>query len=42
MAFRLYLAKKITGKTVDGCTKDVEIMVSLKCLSNFWSYNLCL
>ena len=32
----LYLNKKITGKTADGGGKDVEIMVSLKCLSNFW------
>ena len=28
--------QKITGKTADGGTKDVEIMVSLKKLSNFW------
>ena len=27
---------KITGKTVDNGTKDVEIIVPLKCLSNFW------
>ena len=27
---------KITGKTVDNGTKDVEIMVPLKFLSNFW------
>ena len=28
--------KKITGKTADGGTKEVEIMVPLKHLSNFW------
>ena len=28
--------QKVTGKTGDGGTKDVEIMVSLKYLSNFW------
>ena len=28
--------QKITGKTADSGTKDVEIMVSLKYLSNFW------
>ena len=27
---------KITGKTADGNTKDVEIIVPLKYLSNFW------
>ena len=27
---------KITGQTGDDGTKDVEIMVPLKCLSNFW------
>ena len=27
---------KITGETGDDGTKDVEIMVPLKCLSNFW------
>ena len=26
----------MTGKTADGSTKDVEIMVSLKYFSNFW------
>ena len=31
----LNLSKKITGKTADGGTKDVEIMVPLKYLSNF-------
>ena len=30
------LKAKITGKTEDGGTKDVEIMVPLKYLSNFW------
>ena len=28
--------QKITGKTADGGAKDVEIMVPLKYLSNFW------
>ena len=29
--------QKVTGKTVAGGTKDVvEIMVPLKCFSNFW------
>ena len=28
--------EKITGQTGDNGTKDVEIMVPLKCLSNFW------
>ena len=28
--------QKITGKTVDGVAKDVEIMVPLKYLSNFY------
>ena len=28
--------EKITGKTADGGTKDVEIMMPLKYLSNFW------
>ena len=28
--------QKITGKTADGDTKDVEIMVTLKYLSKFW------
>ena len=28
--------QKITGKTANGGTKDVEIIVPLKCLSNFW------
>ena len=32
----LNLKQKITGKTGDSGTKDVEIMVPLKCLSNFW------
>ena len=27
--------QKITGKKADGCTKDVEIMLPLKYLSNF-------
>ena len=27
---------KLTGKTVTGGTKDVEIVVPLKYLSNFW------
>ena len=26
----------MTGKIADGCTKDVEIMVLLKYLNNFW------
>ena len=29
--------KKITGKTGNDGTKDAEIMVPLKYLSNFWS-----
>ena len=28
--------QKVTGKTADGGKKDVEIMMSLKYLSNFW------
>ena len=28
--------QKITGKTADGSTKDIEIMVPLKYFSNFW------
>ena len=28
--------QKITGRTENSCTKDVEIMVPLKKLSNFW------
>ena len=28
--------QKVTGETADGGTKDAEIMVSLKYLSNFW------
>ena len=28
--------QKITGQTVDGSTENVEIMVLLKYLSNFW------
>ena len=28
--------QKITGKTADGGKKDVEIMMPLKHLSNFW------
>ena len=28
--------QKVTGKTADGDTKDVEIMVPLKYLSNYW------
>ena len=28
--------QKITGQTIDGGTRDVEIIVPLKCLSNFW------
>ena len=27
---------KMTGQTGDNGTKNVEIMVPLKCLSNFW------
>ena len=32
----LFLKKETTGKTGNGCTKDVEIIVPLKYLSNFW------
>ena len=32
----LITAKNIKGKKADGGTKDVEIMVPLKCLGNFW------
>ena len=28
--------QQITGKTRNSCTKDIEIMVPLKYLSNFW------
>ena len=28
--------QKITGKIANGGRKNVEIMVQLKCLSNFW------
>ena len=28
--------QKVTGETADGGTKDAEIMVLLKYLSNFW------
>ena len=28
--------QKVTGKTADGGKKNVEIMMSLKHLSNFW------
>ena len=31
-----FIFKKITGKTVDGGTKDVEVMVPLKYLRQFW------
>ena len=34
--FRLNLNKQITCQTDSGGTKDVEIMVPLKYLSNFW------
>ena len=34
--FRLDLSKKIAGKAAGGGTKNVEIMVPLKHLSNFW------
>ena len=34
--------QKITDKTADGGTKNVEIMVSLKYLSNFWRILKCL
>ena len=30
------LILKLTGKTGNNGTKDVEIIVSLKCLSDFW------
>ena len=30
------LKVKLTGKTGNNGTKDVEIMVSIKCLSDFW------
>ena len=33
---RLKFRQKVTGKTDDGRTKNIEIMVSLKYLSNFW------
>ena len=32
----LKINKKITGKSADSGTKDIEIMVPLKYLSNFW------
>ena len=35
--FRSNMKKKITGKTGNDGTKDAEIMVPLKYLSNFWS-----
>ena len=35
-ALCLNLNKKITGKTAAGGTNDVEIMVPLKYLFNFW------
>ena len=28
--------KKRTGKTGDDCTKDIELMATLKYISNFW------
>ena len=28
--------RKVIGETKADCAKDVEIMVLLKCLSNFW------
>ena len=31
------LKEKIRGQTDNNSIKDVEIMVPLKCLSNFWS-----
>ena len=33
----LKFTQKITGKTGNGGTKDVEIMVPLKHLSSFWT-----
>ena len=30
------LKEKITGETGDSGTKNVEVMVPLKCLNNFW------
>ena len=36
IVFCLNLTKKITGQTGNDGTKDVEIMVPLKYLSNFW------
>ena len=33
---RLHFKQKLIGKIVAGGTKDVEIIVSLKYLSNFW------
>ena len=36
LLIRLKLNKKITGKTGHDGTKNVEIMVPLKNLSNFW------
>ena len=32
----LNLNKKTPGRTADGCEKDIEIMVPLKYLRNFW------
>ena len=32
----LFKSKEKTDETVNDATKDVEIMVQLKCLSNFW------
>ena len=32
----LHLNNKITGQTGNYGTKKIKLMVSLKCLSNFW------
>ena len=36
------LKQKMTGKTAANCRKDVEIIVPLKYLSNFWEFLECL
>ena len=37
ITYTFKIKEKITGQTRNDCTKDVEIMVPLKYLSNFWS-----
>ena len=37
ITYTFKIKEKITGQTGNDCTKDVEIMVPLKYLSNFWS-----